>query len=280
MSAVEGAEIIGGGMEFPMMTVMGDYNRRGGDALYAVTAHELAHMWIPMILSTNERRYSWFDEGTTTFNESAAHEDYREGVEYHKRDQQGYLRITMTDFEGEMMRWSNYHYNSYAFGIASYSKPATVLVALREVLGEETFYEAYHEFFDRWEYKHPYPWDLFNTFEDVAGRDLDWFWRSWYYETWTLDQGIQSVESEGNMTTIKVHDYGNIPMPVPLEIQLENGETITRKISVERWLNGHRDATVTVETDSPVTRVEIDTSGNYPDTDRTNNVWSSDSENM
>ncbi|MGM0586990.1 MAG: M1 family metallopeptidase [Bacteroidota bacterium] len=276
MSAVEGADIIGGGMEFPMMTIIGDYTSRGSDALYSVTAHELAHMWVPMILSTNERRYSWMDEGTTTFNEGEAHEDYREGVNYHRIDQQGYLRITQTDLEGEMMRWSNFHYNGYAFGVASYSKPASVLVALRELLGEETFYEAYHEYFDRWEYKHPYPWDMFNTFEDVSGQELDWFWRSWYYETWTLDQGIESVTSRENTTTINIHDYGNIPMPVPLEITLENGETISKKVPVQRWLNGYRDATLTVQTDSPVVNVEIDASGNYPDTDRTNNIWSAE----
>jgi hypothetical protein len=281
MTAVEGADIIGGGMEFPMMTIMGSYNRSGGDALYAVTAHEFAHMWVPMILSTNERRYSWMDEGTTTFNESEVHEKYREGVDYHGNDQRGYLRITQTDLEGEIMRWSNYHYNGYAFGVASYSKPASVLVALRKVLGEDTFYKAYHAYFDRWEYKHPYPWDMFNTFEDISGRDLDWFWRSWYYETWTLDQGIQSVETSGNQTTINIHDYANVPMPVFLEIETKDGEVMEKTISVDRWLKGYRDASLTVTTDSPVVRVEIDADGAFPDTDRTNNVWTKgNSKNM
>ena len=75
MTAVEGGGIIGGGMEFPMMTIMGDYNDNTARMLYAVTAHELAHMWVPMVVSTNERRYSWIDEGTTSFNENVARKD-------------------------------------------------------------------------------------------------------------------------------------------------------------------------------------------------------------
>ncbi|MGM0739614.1 MAG: M1 family metallopeptidase, partial [Bacteroidota bacterium] len=72
MTAVEGAGIIGGGMEYPMMTLMGDYNQRGAEALYSVTAHELAHMWVPMTVSTDERRYSWVDEGNTVFSTAEA----------------------------------------------------------------------------------------------------------------------------------------------------------------------------------------------------------------
>jgi hypothetical protein len=109
MTAVEGGEIIGGGMEFPMMTIMGDYNQRGDSALYYVTAHELAHMWFPMIVSTDERRYTWMDEGNTTFNENMARMDFFPGRNHHATTCT-YLQIAGTDEEGEMMRRSAYHY--------------------------------------------------------------------------------------------------------------------------------------------------------------------------
>src|SRR5690606_8522910 len=157
---------------------MGDYNQAGDSALYYVTVHELAHMWIPMIVSNDERRYTWMDEGTTTFNEGAARMDFYPGRNHHLDDQEIYLRIAGSGFEGEIMRRSAYHYNPGAYGIASYQKPGSVLVALRAVLGEEVFMRAYREYFQRWKYRHPYPWDMWHTFEDVAGRDLDWFWRS------------------------------------------------------------------------------------------------------
>ncbi|MDZ7689879.1 MAG: M1 family aminopeptidase [Balneolaceae bacterium] len=86
-----------------------------------------------------------------------------------------------------MIRWSDYHYPGPAYGVASYPKPASGLSILRAILGEETFHKAYRTFIEEWKYKHPYPWDLFNVFENVSGRDLDWFWRSFYYRN--LDPG-------------------------------------------------------------------------------------------
>jgi hypothetical protein len=272
MTAVEGGEIIGGGMEFPMMTVMGDYNQRGDSALYFVTAHELAHMWIPMIVSNDERRYTWMDEGTSTFNENSARMDFYPGRNHHLDDQRTYLQIAGSGFEGEIMRRSAYHYDSNAYGIASYMKPGSVLVALRAVLGEDVFMRAYREFFQRWKYRHPYPWDMWRTFEDVSGRDLDWFWRSWYYETWTLDQAVASVVSANGATTIVIEDRGRIPMPAHLTITFADGRTERREVPVAHWLAGHRAATVSLESGT-VSRVEIDAAQAFPDVDRGNNVW-------
>ncbi|MDX1676156.1 MAG: M1 family metallopeptidase, partial [Longimicrobiales bacterium] len=105
MSVVEGGGIIGGGMEFPMMTLIGDYNQAGADALYNVTAHEVAHMWIPMILSTNERRYAWVDEGTTTFNENNARAEFFPDQDAFAGDRDRYLRAARARVEGAIMRW-------------------------------------------------------------------------------------------------------------------------------------------------------------------------------
>jgi aminopeptidase N len=274
MTAVEGAGIIGGGMEFPMMTLIGDYTAAGDEALYNVTAHELAHMWVPMIVSVDERRYSWFDEGTTSFNENQVRKDIFRGVPSDSLEAEVYLRTARAGEEGEMMRRSAYHYPGPAFGVASYAKPATVLVALRGLLGEDTFQRAYHEFYDRWSWKHPYPWDLWATFEDVSGRDLDWFWRSWYYETWVLDQAIGEVSTgPGGTATITVEDRGEVPMPARLRITLESGAVIEREVPVETWLRGVRTASVTVDAPAPVVRVEIDAEHAFPDVDRRNNVW-------
>jgi hypothetical protein len=273
MTALEGGGIIGGGMEFPMMTIMGDYNAAGDSALYYVTAHELAHMWVPMIVSTDERRYSWFDEGITSFNENQARNDFFPGIDHNLPDQQTYINFARTGEEGEMMRWSNHHHTLNAYIIASYMKPATVLHALRGVLGEETFDRAFREFMSRWAYRHPYPWDMWRTFEDVSGRDLEWFWRSWYYETWTLDQAIASVRADGARTTIVVEDRGNVPMPVRLAITTADGQLRREMIPVDEWLTGARSASLTVQTASPVVRVEIDPERYFPDVDRDNNRW-------
>lgn len=274
MTSVEGGGIIGGGMEFPMMTLMGSYQGRSPMSLYAVTAHELAHMWVPMQVASNERRYAWMDEGTTTFNENQAKKAfYPNNPNPDLTDFRSYLGITFTDLEGEIMRRSDYHYSGAAYSVASYPKLASVLVALRGLLGEETFMKAYHTFMERWQFKHPYPWDLFNTFEDVSGRELDWFWRSWYYETWTLDQAVAEVTEVENGTRIVIQDYGQIPMPAEVEITLANGDIITRIIDVETWLKGATSVIFNIDTNSAVTKVRIDPEHKFPDTDRSNNVW-------
>jgi hypothetical protein len=273
MTAVEGGEIIGGGMEFPMMTLMGDYNQRGPEQLYYVTAHELAHMWFPMIVSSDERRYTWMDEGTTTFNENMARADFFNDPTQYLEDMATYLRIAGDEEEGEIMRRSAFHYSPFAYGVASYMKPGTVLVALRGVLGEEMFMRAFREYAQRWKYKHPYPWDFFNTFEEVSGRELGWFWRSWYFETWTLDQAVHSVIAQADGTTlITIEDRGRVPMPVHLTITRADGRTERHAIEVEHWLSGHTTAGIAVP-GTDVTRVEIDAAMQFPDVDRANNVW-------
>lgn len=274
MTSVEGAGIIGGGMEFPMMTVIGDYNNLGGVRLYGVTAHEIAHMWVPMLVSTNERRYTWIDEGHTTFHTQQANVD-RYGEERFSRTNlfAPYLQIAGTGLEGEMMRWSDFHIPGPAYGVASYPKPASVLTALRGILGNELFEQAHKEFMNRWKYKHPYPWDFFNTIEDVSGRDLSWFWRSWYYETWVLDQSLSDVYTENGSTTVVIEDIGNVPMPVFLKLTLENGSMIDTQLEVQDWLDGRRTIDFSISTDSPVVRAEIDPEVYFPDVNRRNNVW-------
>jgi hypothetical protein len=102
--------------------------------------------------------------------------------------------------------------------VASYYKPATVLVALRGVLGEDTFNRAFREYAKRWLYKHPAPEDFFNTFENVSGQDLSWFWRSWLFETWKMDQAIDTVLTVGDSLEIVVQNEGRAPMPVRLAV--------------------------------------------------------------
>ncbi|HET6360616.1 MAG TPA: M1 family metallopeptidase [Gemmatimonadota bacterium] len=271
MTSVEGGGIIGGGMEFPMMTLIGDYNERGDTALYAVTAHELAHMWVPMIVANNERRYAWMDEGTTTFNENQAKKDFYAGYDWDLPEQESYVDVALAELEGSLMTFSDYHVPGPAYGIASYDKPGTILAALRAMLGEDLFMRAYHAYFDRWAFKHPYPWDFFRTFEDVSGRDLDWFWRSWYYETWLLDQAVGGVRLEGERSVVFIEDRGRVPMPVPLTIRCRDGETIERTVPVDDWLAGRRQTSI--EIPCAVESVTIDAARDYPDADRSNNGW-------
>jgi hypothetical protein len=273
MTSVEGGGIMGGGMEYPMMTLIGDYTGAPDTALYSVHAHEEAHMWVPMIVGNDERRNAWMDEGTTSFNTSAAEDEFYPGRRWELENYQGYLQITRTDLEGPIMTWSDFHTNPMAYGIASYAKPATILWTLHGLLGDSVFAAGYHAFVRRWAYKHPKPWDLFNTFNDVSGQDLDWFWRTWYYETWTLDQAVKDVALVSGGTKIVIEDLGLAPMPVRLTLTTSDGQTTKAELPVDVWLTGKRTAETVVKTASPVVKVEIDAEQVFPDTNRGNNVW-------
>jgi hypothetical protein len=273
MTSVEGGGIIGGGMEFPMMTLIGDYNQRSDSALYYVHAHELAHMWLPMTVDTDENLYAWMDEGTTTFNENQARKESFPGINHDRPDMDGYLAVARSGLEGEMMRAGDYYLPGPAYTTASYAKPATILATLRGLLGEETFVRGFRDFIRTWAFKHPKPWDLFNTFNRVSGRDLDWFWRSWYYETWVLDQAVAGVTQTDGAATIVVRDRGWVPMPARLTITLADGSTSTAEVPVRHWLAGNTTADIEMDVDQAVVRVEIDAAGVFPDIDRTNNVW-------
>jgi aminopeptidase N len=225
-----------------------------------------------MAVGTDERRYGWMDEGTTTFNENHASAEFYPGRDADRPDQETYLAAARSGYESELMRWTDYLYPGQN-GVASYAKPATVLVALRALLGDSVFLEAYHAFFRRWAFKHPKPWDFFNTFSNVAARDLDWFWRSWYYETWTLDQAVGSVTADSQGTHIVIEDRGLVPMPARLAITLADGSRVRREVPVEHWLTGARRAEVLVPPGQSVLRVEIDPEHAFPDIARDNNVW-------
>ena len=174
-----------------------------------------------------------------------------------------------------MMRHGDYSEPGPGYGIASYAKPAALMVALRQVLGEDVWTEAYRTFLSEWAYKHPTPWDFFNTFERFADRDLDWFWTSFYYETWTLDHAVENVRTaNGGESTVVVQDRGTAIFPTHVRVRTASGETIEYHIPVEHWLSGAtRHEHVVPATAGRVTRIEIDPSGYAPDVDRSNNLW-------
>jgi len=273
MTLVEGDDIIDGGMEFPMMTLIGSYADRDAQTLFGTASHEIAHMWLPMIVGTNEKRYAWIDEGSANFIENRSKMELWPGVDHHRIDARPYLTFAEAREEQPLMRHADWYEPGNGYGIASYNKPAALMMALRDIMGAETWDEAYRTFIREWAYKHPTPWDFFATFERFAEKDLDWLWTSFYYETWTLDHSVREVSTTpSGQTTVVIEDVGEALYPAKVRIRTAGGATIEREVPVEHWLAGNRTFGIDVGSDT-VTRVEIDPAGYAPDVDRTNNLW-------
>jgi aminopeptidase N len=275
MTSVEGEGIISGGMEYPMMTLMSSYEGTDDQALFNVTSHELGHMWIPMIVGTNERRHAWMDEGSTDFLENESRMQLWPGVDHRRVEATQYLQAAAAGQEQSLMRHSDYYEPGSGSSIASYRKPAALLVALREVIGSVLFEQAYRTFISEWAYKHPTPWDFFATFERFVGEDLDWFWSAFYYETWTVDHAVRTVRATvGGSQTVVIEDRGNAPFPAHVRIRTSTGVSIEHDIEVEHWLAGNTTFEIPIPADAGrVTRVELDPLGFSPDIDRGNNFW-------
>jgi hypothetical protein len=273
LSAAEGPV---GGMEYPMLSFISA--RTGERDLFRVTTHEVAHQWFPMMVGSNETEHMWQDEGIVTWAEDL-HALHRYGdAGGFRLTQDQYLGIAGSDFERPIVREGDLYGIGSQYGVASYFKPATLFLALGRIIGEETLHQAIAEYARRWLLRHPAPFDLFHTIEDVAGRDLTWFWTPWFYDTAFLDHAIVAVEAEElpggrERVVITIEDLGSAPMPVELEITAADGSTVRAWLPVEPWLEGRVRQQATVELDARVARVVIDPDGVFPDIDRSNGVW-------
>ncbi len=270
MTAVDGPNSCGG-MEYPMMTCIGGQWDTLG--MYEVTTHEIGHMWFPMIVGSDEKRFAWMDEGLTQFDQSQSMDEFFKGFDDEARNRKNYLDAASSGIEVELMHHGDRFPSYGAYGIAAYYKPATVMVALRGVLGHDLFHKAFAEYGRRWQYKHPTPYDFFDTFGDVSGRDLSWFWRTWFFETWRLDQAIDSVATVGDSVEIGIENRGRAPMPVPLVITRADGRADSLTVPVDVWLGGARRTTVRVAREPTVKSIEIDPGREFPDVDRDNQRW-------
>lgn len=269
MTAVEG--FITGGMEYPMMMLAG--GNRDDASMLSVSYHIGSHMWFPMIVGQNEKMYTWMDEGLATYNQTEGIGTFWKAPEVWMPELQPYYRLANTGYEVESMRHGDlFPIGTNARGLGSYNKPSVMLHALKGILGDELFSRAYRAYAQRWAYKHPTAFDFFNTFEDVVGKDLDWFWRPAFFETWTLDQSIGRVDSIDSGIAVTIVDLGLTPMPTPVTVTYGDGRVETKSVPVETWLSGAREAVVMFSAGLP-TRVAIDDGAFLPDVDRTNNVW-------
>jgi len=204
------------GMEYPMICwnfgrpdADGTYTDRIKYGMLGVIIHEVGHNYFPMIVNSDERQWTWMDEGLNTFLEYLTELEFDKNfptdrgpaakiVPYMKGNQ-NYIAPIMSNSE-----------NIFQFGSNAYGKPATGLNILREtIMGHELFDHAFKTYAQRWKFKHPTPEDFFRTMEDASAVDLDWFWRGWFYSTDYVDIALKDVKEYYVSTepTAKLKNY-------------------------------------------------------------------------
>ena len=190
------------GMEYPMITFQstrpeedGTYSESTRYGLISVIIHEVGHNWFPMVVNSDERQWRWMDEGLNSFVQLLAEQEWEEFYPSRiiRADRRSRLyNYLKSDNKRPIMSAAD---NLIDGGHTAYSKPTLALMVLREsILGREEFDFAFKRYANRWKFKRPTPFDLFRTMEEATGRDLDWFWRGWFYSTEHVDIAVTSLQ--------------------------------------------------------------------------------------
>ncbi len=188
-----------GGMEYPMICFNGPRPKEDGTysagtkyGLISVVIHEVGHNYFPMIVNSDERQWSWMDEGLNTFLQYLAEQEWEDQYPSQRGEPELIVPYMQSNNQVPIMTNSD---SIMQFGPNAYTKPATALNILREtILGRELFDFSFREYARRWKFKRPMPADFFRTMEDASGVDLDWFWRGWFYTTDHCDIAIDKIE--------------------------------------------------------------------------------------
>ena len=263
------------GMEYPGIIFCGYRDKTA--SLWGVTDHEFGHNWFPMIVGSNERKFAWMDEGFNTFINFYSTDAFNKG-EYKNRkfDMHAIAKSMFRETADPIMSIPDV-IQVRNLGWEAYNKPGFGLRILREhILGADRFDYALKNYISKWAFKHPTPMDFFRAMEDGAGEDLGWFWKSWFYELWKLDQSVKEVDyveqdpTKGAVITIENLD--KMAMPAIVEVELTSGEKERFTFPVEIWQRGSS-WTFRMSTKLPIKSVVIDPDHSFPDMDSKNNTW-------
>lgn len=208
-------------IEFPM--IANDCDHEEEEYIAEIVAHEIAHCYVPFTVLTNERQYAWMDEGLVKlFGERYAEqlgkkrEDFKKlnTTQIYNRHAGSMTDLPLVTLSSSLSTTQNFSH--------SYAKAAEANVYLFEMFHEKNIKFPLKEFFNRWEGKHPTPWDFYHTMNETLGGDLSWFWNPWYFEYAYPDLSLANVE-QGENAVIAIQNSGKLPVPLTLDIYYEDG---------------------------------------------------------
>ena len=256
------------GVEYPMITNV------GADPSYEMTvyanSHEIAHTYFPFYVCTNETKNGWMDEGLTVFLPEKV-QTQMATLDEGKRNTAAFSSYAGLEDEPAVIT-STHYLDRRIYFYLNYAKTEVALRMLQTELGDDLFKTCLTGFMERWKYKHPTPYDFFNTFNALSGQNLNWFWNVWYYQQGGIpDLAIDKVTRETGKVQVTVVNKGDFPLPVVLSFY--SGDKVVKTITLpaHRWLEQHnKPIIVSIDSKEDITSVTL---GNeyIPDADRSNN---------
>ena len=260
LSIVDGY-ITAGGIEYPNLVIINDniYDPRD---LSATIIHEMAHQWFYGLLANNQTRYGWMDEGFATYFENLGMGEVYDSSQEYVHSPTGIWGNWLGYEEDFWRRDYLLYYRYYRSGnsepinthfdwfqndpfIPYYQKMSLVISQLRLVLGDSLFWKGIRFYYDIWKFRHPYPENLFSSFEQVAGLQLDWFFDEWLNTTWACDYAVDGLrqkfyhDNSTNKYQAEIHFRRNLPIAMPLDfrVYLKNGSFLDYRIPLGEGQN-------------------------------------------
>jgi hypothetical protein len=261
------------GMEYPMMANDETYE----DTMFSkfVAMHELAHTYMPFYMGINETRYGFMDEGWATAFEYLFNTD-KMGK---NKAEEFFKEFRVQDWAADVAQEQDMpiitpgpNLSGGGVGNNQYGKPALGYLALKELLGDAVFKKALHEYMTRWNGKHPIPWDFFNTFSNASGKDLNWFWNSWFFSTNYIDLSIKEVKTVSGSITINVQNAGGMPAPFDVVLTYTDGTTERLHQTPAAWQKNSKAASITIKSKKAVRSVKLE-GGIFMDANEKDNEW-------
>jgi hypothetical protein len=237
-----------------------------------------------MVVASDERKWTWMDEGVNSFLQYYAEQDWQRGYPSRRGPAKNIVAYMQDTLQAPIMTESNDIQAN--FGNNGYSKPAAGLVMLREkVLGDSLFDAAFKEYSQRWMFKHPQPGDFFRSLDDGAGENLSYFWRGWFYTTHVNDQAVADVRSQAadslvgstsrgkRYVRVALENRGGLVLPVEMQLTFADGSTRRVKLPVDVWRANERRFEYGFFADQDVVGVVLDPDEGFADVNRGNNTW-------
>jgi len=259
------------GMEYPMMANDETYE----DPTFSrfVAEHEIAHTYMPFYMGINETRYGFMDEGwATTFEILIGRADLgteKAGEFYKQFRVNGWINNPSSDQQIPIVTPGDALTGS-GFGNNEYGKASLGYLAMKDLLGDDLFKKCLQEYMNRWNGKHPLPWDFFNTFNDVAGKNLNWFWNNWFFGTGYIDYALDNLKKSSSGYSVVVKNIGGFFAPADVIVKYTDGTTETKHLTPSAWEKDRKQTTITISTKKKIESVTLD-GGIFVDADKSNN---------